>query len=598
MTNDINTITGTKDVVWRLEDLYAGKDDPQIQKDLDFCLSEALKIRNEYAGRVKELNAKGLFELVNRLERLSELLGKISGFAFLNFATRSDDPEAGAFLQKVKETASQVSKELVFFELEWANLDDERAERLLADPVLSHYEHYLKSLRRYRPHLLTETEERLLAEISPVGRSSWINLFDKVLAHQRYGEKKRTQEEVLKDLYMPEREVREQASKELTEGLKKELLVFTHTFNTVLGDKMIGDRLRKYPKWISSMNLSNELKDETVNGLIDAVTSRYDIVERYYLLKKRLLGLDELLDYDRYAPLPWLPQRTVSWQEAMDMVLSSFERFSREMAQIARQFFEKKWIHAPILPGKTGGAFAHPLTPSTHPYVLVNFAGTLRDVETLAHELGHGVHQVLAAEKGYFNADTPLTLAETASVFGEMLVFQDILKGLKDPKEKLGFTAAKIESIFATVFRQIAMNRFEDAIHNHRRDKGELAPETYSDYWTDTQKQMFGKSVTLTENYRIWWSYISHFLHVPGYVYSYAFGELLVLSLYSLYMEEGEPFVEKYMELLRAGGSKDPYELLRPFGIDLEDKSFWQRGLDIIDNIVSGAEELAEKARA
>ncbi len=596
MAKDINEVTGTKDVVWRLEDLYSGADDPSIQKDIEFCLEEAVAIRQEFSGKVESLDASGLLKLVERLEKLSELLGKISAYAYLNFATRSNDPEAGAFLQKIKEAASQVSKELVFFELEWANLEEEKAQKLLQDPILQHYHHYLKSLRRYKPHLLSETEERLLAELSPVGRSSWINLFDKVLAHQRYGKDGRTQEEVLKDLYMPDRQVREKASKELTEGLQKEILVFTHTFNTVLADKMIGDRLRKYPKWISSMNLANELKDETVDSLIEAVTSRYDIVERYYLLKKKLLGLDELYDYDRYAPLPWLPQRNVTWQEAKEIVLGSFGKFSEKMAEIAGRFFEKNWIHAPIMPGKTGGAFAHPVTPSAHPYVLVNFAGTLRDVETLAHELGHGVHQVLAAEKGYFNADTPLTLAETASVFGEMLVFQDILTSLADPKEKLGFSAAKIESIFATVFRQIAMNRFEDAIHNHRRSQGELSTQTFSDYWMDTQRAMFKSSVTLTEQYRIWWSYISHFLHVPGYVYSYAFGELLVLSLYGLYQEEGKPFVQKYLDLLKAGGSQDPYELLKPFGIDLNDKGFWHRGLSIIDHMVKEAEHLAEEA--
>ncbi len=598
MANSINKRTGTSRIIWRLEDLYSGPEDPAIDEDLALCTREAAAVREEFAGRLANLDASALKGLVQRLERLSELIGKVSGFAFLNFATRSDDPEASAFLQKVKEIGSQISKELVFFELEWANLDDERAMELLRDPVLAHYDHYLRSLRRYKPHLLSETEERLLSEISPVGRSSWITLFDKVLAHQRYGQKKRSQEEVLKDLYMANRAARKRASDDLTEGLEKELMVFTHTFNTVLADKMIGDRLRRYPKWISSMNLANELKDETVESLIAAVSSRYDIVERYYMLKARLLKLDMLIDYDRYAPLPWLPDKNVSWQEAREIVLASFKKFSKRMAEIAEQFFDKEWIHAPILPGKTGGAFAHPLTPSTHPYVLVNFAGTLRDVETLAHELGHGVHQVLAADRGYFNADTPLTLAETASVFGEMLVFQDILKGIKDSRERLGFTAAKIESIFATVFRQVAMNRFEDAIHNHRRNQGELSPDKYSDYWMDTQQQMFGSSVTLSDNYRIWWSYISHFLHVPGYVYSYAFGELLVLSLYGMYMEEGKSFVDKYMELLKAGGSRNPYEVLRPFGIDLDDKSFWHRGLNIIDGMVKEAEELAEKAEA
>ena len=593
MAQDINSKLGTNDVIWRLEDLYESISDEKIEKDLATARKKALEIKQKYAGHIAELDAKGLFELVKALEEVSEILGKIGAYAYLNFSINTEDPTAGAFLQKIKEETSHISKELVFFELEWANLDDEKAIPLLKDKTLSHYEHYLRSIRRYRPHLLSEVEERLLVEISPVGKSSWVNLFDKVLTYQRYGPDNRTQEEVLKDLYMPDRQIRKRASQELTEGLKDDLLVLTHTFNTVLADKMIGDKLRKYPSWISSMNLSNELEDETVEALIQSVTGAYSTVERYYNLKKKLLGLDELYDYDRYAPLPWLPQRSVTWQQAKEMVLEAFSDFSQKMAEIAKTFFDKKWIHAPILPGKTSGAFAHPVTPSSHPFILVNFAGTLRDVETLAHELGHGVHQVLASKKGYFNSDTPLTLAETASVFGEMLVFKKILATLSDKKEKLGLIAAKIESIFATVFRQIAMNRFEDAIHNHRRKKGELSVDDFSNYWIETQKKMFGSSVILTENYRIWWSYISHFLHVPGYVYSYAFGELLVLSLFAMYQEERDNFTEKYLKLLEAGGSDTPYKLLEPFGIDISQKDFWLKGLKIIDNMVKEAEDIA-----
>jgi len=516
-----------------------------------------------------------LLGLVQRLERLSETLGRIGAYSQLNFATRANDPGASAFLQKVKEFSSQVEKELVFFELEWAGLDDAKAETLLTDPLLKDYCHYLRRARRYRPYYLSEAEERLLLEISPVGCSSWTSLFDKVMTFQRYGKDRRTQEEVLADLYSPDRKIRERASEELTRGLESELHVLTHTFNTVLAGKMIEDRLRKYPSWVSSMNLANELDDPTVDSLIDSVTSRYDIVERYYNLKRSILGLPELYDYDRYAPLPWLPRRHISWEQARETVLGAFQKFSEEMADIADMFFEKGWIHAPVMPGKISGAFAHPVTPSIHPYVLVNFTGTLRDVETLAHELGHGVHQVLAAEMGYFNSHTPLTLAETASVFGEMLVFKDLLNCIESNEEKLGFIAAKIESIFATVFRQIAMNRFEDSIHNARREKGELSQDEFSRLWIKTQQQMFGSSVKLTDNYRIWWSYIPHFLHTPGYVYSYAFGELLVLSLYARYQEGDGKFEENYIRLLRAGGSNTPYELLRPFSIDIGDSSFW-----------------------
>ena len=596
MSTDMNRQLGTEGVTWRLEDLYSGTDDPAIKRDMEWCLKEAQDIKAGYAGRVAELDAAELKALIERIENLYEVMARLGAFSYLNFATKAEDPEAGAFMQRVREFSSQVEKELVFFELEWAALEDDAAGRILSDEVIAHYRHYLEAARRYRPHLLSEVEERLLIEISPVGRASWVNLFDKVLAFHRYGERGRTQEEVLTDLYSPDRDVRRQAARELTEGLQKDLHVITHTFNTVLADKMIEDRLRRYPRWISSRNLANELDDETVDTLVESVTGRYDTVERYYLLKRRILGLDELYDYDRYAPLPYLPDEKVDWQRAKKMVLAAYEKFSPEMARIAERFFEEAWIHAPIVPGKVSGAFAHPVAPSAHPYVLVNYTGTLRDVETLAHELGHGVHQVLAAKQGLLNSDTPLTLAETASVFGEMLVFQDILSSLSDTKAKLGFLCSKIESIFATVFRQIAMNRFEDAIHTTRRSQGELSPDDFSERWISTQRAMFGASVTLTDDYRIWWSYISHFLHVPGYVYAYAFGELLVLSLYAMYQEEGEAFVGKYMDLLAAGGSKSPYDLMKPFGIDLRDAGFWAGGLSIIDDMVGRAEELHESA--
>ncbi len=594
-TEDINTALGTAGVIWKIKDLYDSIQDKKIKEDMDWCRREAETIRDSFAGRIAGLSAEELFQLVKRLEELSEVMGRIGTFAYLNFSTKVNDPEAGAFLQQVREFSSQVEKEIVFFELEWAKLPDEQAGPLLKDPVLSHYRHYLEAARRYKSHLLSEIEERLLIETSPAGRSSWISLFDKVLAFQRYGEDKRTQEEVLTDLYSQDRQTRKTAAQDLTDGLKKEIHILSHTFNTVLCDKMISDRLRKYPSWISSMNLSNELDDSTVDALINSVTDRYRIVEDYYNIKKAILNLDELCDYDRYAPLPWLPDRKVSWDDAKQIVLGSFKKFSPDMAAIASDFFDKGWIHAPVIHGKTSGAFAHPATPSVHPFVLVNFTGTLRDVETLAHELGHGVHQVLAAGKGYFNSETPLTLAETASVFGEMLVFSDILDQIETPEEKLGFYAAKIESIFATVFRQVAMNRFENGIHNHRRQKGELSQEEFSDLWMDTQSAMFKNSVTLTDNYRVWWSYISHFIHVPGYVYSYAFGELLVLSLYSLYLEQGQKFRDKYMKLLEAGGSDTPYRLLEPFGIDLRDNAFWDKGLSIIANMVKEAEGLAQQ---
>jgi len=387
-----------------------------------------------------------------------------------------------------------------------------------------------------------------------------------------------------------DRQVRHQAAVELTTGLGSQLHVLTHIFNTLLADKMINDRLRQYSSWVSSMNLGNELEDVTVEVLVDAVIKRYDIPQRYYRVKKELLELDELFDYDRYAPVPHLPSQEIPWDRCREMVLSTFDKFSPEMGEIADKFFAEQWIHAPLLDGKRGGAFAHPCVPNVHPYVMVNYTGNLRDVSTVAHELGHGVHQYLAAEQGYYNSDTPLVLAETASVFGELLVFNFQLDLIDDPNERRAFICQKLESIFATVFRQISMNRFEESVHNARREQGELATETLSSHWLATQREMFGDSVTLSENYASWWSYIPHFLSTPGYVYSYAFGELLVLALYNLYMQEGQAFVPKYLGLLKAGGSLSPYELLQTFGVDPNAPDFWAGGLTTIDEMLSRVE--------
>jgi oligoendopeptidase F len=385
--------------------------------------------------------------------------------------------------------------------------------------------------------------------------------------------------------------VRQQAAQDLTDGLQTQLHVLSHAFNTLLADKMIIDRLRKFPAWISSMNLGNELEDKSVEVLVERVTARYDIPQRYYRVKRRMLGLDELLDYDRYAPLPHLPDKKISWSEARTMILDAFGEFFPRMAEIAGYFFDKKWIHAPIMEGKRGGAFAHPCVPEVHPYVLVNYTGNLRDVSTVAHELGHGVHQFMAAERGYYNSNTTLVLSETASVFAELLVFNAQLDLLTNAEERRAFICQKLESIFATVFRQVSMNRFEDKVHNGRREQGELRTEEVTDMWLQTQREMFGDSVSLTDNYGTWWSYIPHFLHTPGYVYSYAFGELLVLALYGLYKQEGKSFVPKYMELLAAGGSSTPYKLVEPFGVDLNDPGFWEGGLAIIDEMLGLVEE-------
>lgn len=590
MSIQLNKDLGTSDVIWHLDHLYTGLLDPAIKNDIKTCQQDAEAVACTYRHKISKLTAQELADLVEKLEDIAVLLGKLSTYAFLNFTTQVKNAQAGAFLQEVREVASRVGKETIFFDLEWGKTEKIVAEKLLQKKCLSHYHHYLQSIRRYADHLLSSAEEQLLIEKAPVGASSWTDLFEKVFGHLTFGDQKRGEEEVLSDLYSPDRTIRRKAAEDLTTGLNSQLHIITHIFNTILADKMITDRLRSYPTWASSMHLANELSEDTVAILVSSVTERFDIVQRYYHLKKKLLGLDTLYDYDRYAPLPHLPDEKITWQQCQDMVLQAFREFSPKMAEIASFFFDRGWIHAPLLDGKRGGAFAHPCVPKIHPYVLVNFTGNIRDVSTVAHELGHGVHQYLAAQKGYYNSDTPLVVAETASVFAELLVFHNQLALLKSNKERQSFTCQKLESIFATVFRQISMNRFEDRIHTSRREEGELSPQAMSSHWRATQEEMFGDAVSLTENYDIWWSYIPHFLHTPGYVYSYAFGELLVLALYNLYKKQGESFVPRYEQLLAAGGSLSPYELVKPFGVDLNDPLFWQGGLATIDSMLSTVE--------
>ncbi|MFH2012236.1 MAG: M3 family oligoendopeptidase [Pseudomonadota bacterium] len=586
----------TENIIWNLTDLYKGIEDPLIKEDLEKLRRGISNFSKEYRGRVKDLDPEVLFTAVYSLEGLNQLLGKIESFAFLNYSTKFQDAKAGAFLQRVHELESVFQRDTVFFNLEWANMDNETSEKLLNAPETKKYHHFLKILKKYRPHQLSEIEERVLAEKEPVGLNSWTKLFDKIISQKIFGERGRIEEEVLTDLYNSNREVRKKASEELTAGLSEDSHIFTHIFNTILTDHMITDRLRNYPEWISSRNLSNEVDEKTVNALADAVRNRYDIPMRYYKLKKELLGYDELFDFDRYAPLPFALEKIVPWEECRETVLGAFEDFSKEMKEIALMFFEKHWIHAPVMRGKRSGAFSHSCIPEVHPYIMVNYTGNIRDVQTVAHELGHGIHQYLAAKKqGYFNSQTPLTMAETASVFSELLVFKKQLKTTQKREDEISLLCSKMEAMFATVFRQISMYFFEDAIHKERRNTGELSKEIFNELWINTQKDMFGDSITLTENYSIWWSYIPHFLHARGYVYAYAFGELLTLSLYKKYEKEGNDFIPKYISLLSSGGKDSPAKLVKPFGVKLDDPLFWLEGLTIMDEMLSTLEGLTTK---
>lgn len=586
-----NRQLGTTDVVWALCDLYPAGESLEFRQDLFRCRELAEELAAEMSGRVASLDAPVLCQLVQRLEKIDTLLAQLGTFAFLHFITQTGNAAASALLQRVEEMDAAVGKRTLFFRLEWNTMEAARAEQLLQQPELAEYRHYLRSMRRFAPHQLSAKEEELLQELRPVGRSAWNLLFEKVLGQLRFGEHGRSEEEVLSDLHTTDRSIRQQAATELTQGLQGHLHILTHIFNTLAAEKLIDDRLRQYPSWDSAMHLANELDGQTVDALVSEVTARYDIVHRYYRVKRELLDVDTLYDYDRYAPVPGGDEQTISWEQCRQIVLGAFAGFSSEMADIANDFFNKGWIHAPILHGKRGGAFAHPCVPAVHPYIMINYNGNMRDVATVAHELGHGVHQVLAAQQGYYNSDTPLVLAETASVFAELLVFKAQVQLIADEQARRSFICQKLESIFATVFRQVAMNRFEMRLHTGRREQGELSAEQISELWMDTQRPMFGDAVVLRGDYALWWTYISHFLATPGYVYSYAFGELLVLALYARYLQEGEGFVDKYLHLLRAGGNGSPQELVQPFGIDLGEADFWRGGLTIIENMLAEIEK-------
>lgn len=586
--------TGAEEVVWDLSDLYTGPADPQLNADLDGADREAEELDRLYRGRIATLSAAQLHELLARYEAVRERADKVGSYAFLYWAANTEEPARGALLQRATERNSRLSQKLVFVELELAAAPEEVAASWLGDPVLARYRHWLENVRRFRPHLLTEPEEKILAEKAVTGRNAWERFFEEIHSAARYelDGRQLTRDQILSLLYSADRGLRQRAAAAFTAGLRQLCRTSTYVFNMILADKASDDRLRNYPTWISARNLANEVTDAMVDALVEAVTSRYDIVARYYRLKRQLLGLDELFDYDRYAPLP-AADRHYPWEEARKLVINAYSRFHPRMAELASDFFAKRWIDAAIRPGKYGGAFSHGVVPSAHPYVLLNYDARPRDVMTLAHELGHGVHQKLAASRGHLQAHTPLTMAETASVFGEMLVFQDLMAQEPDPAVRLAMLTAKIEDSFATAFRQIAMNRFEHAIHTARREEGELSTEKFNELWLKTQRAMFGDSVTLTDDYGLWWSYIPHFVGTPGYVYAYAFGELLVLSLYARYQQAGDDFPSLYLDMLSAGGSRWPHELLQPLGVDLNDPKFWHNGLLILDDMVRQAEALA-----
>lgn len=590
--------TGAENIFWDLSDLYASADDPKLRTDKENLLSKAEQFSEKYRGKVAGLSPADFNEMLQEYEAILDMSGKIGSFAYLQWSTNTGDPAFGKLVAESDELSSEISQKLVFLDVEWLNMPEEDAGELIESEELRSYRHYLESSRRYKEHILEEKQEQILSAKSVTGRSAWVRYFDETLGAAKFeldGEEL-TEQEALSKLHESDRELRVKAHASLTKTFKELSRSLTFIFNTILADKSTNDKLRDYSSWISSRNLANKISDDTVNALVTSVTDSYDLVQRYYKLKQNLLGLDEMYDYDRYAPL-LENETTIGWSSARDMVLDSYSSFHPEMGRIAGEFFENEWIDAAIRPGKRGGAYSASTVPSVHPYVFMNFDGKIRDVQTLAHELGHGVHQYLSRQQGILQASTPLTTAETASVFGEMLVFQKLLKELDDPKEKLALLVGKIDDTIATVYRQISMNRFENAMHTARREEGELTTERFSELWMEQQKALYGDSVNLTDEYGIWWSYIPHFLHTPGYVYAYAFGELLVLALYEEFKSRPDGFADRYIDLLSAGGSEWPDKLVSRMGLDITDPDFWKQGLNSFRNMVEEAEKMAELVR-
>ncbi len=585
-------------IAWDLSHLVPEPAGAAIEQSFDTALAAAREFAGRYRGRLASLGAGELAAALDALEALLEPVARAASYASLRHAGDAADPANGALLQRVQERGTEVHSALLFFDLEWAALGDAHAAALLAEPALARRRHYLASQRRYRSHLLSEPEERVLEELANTGERAWSRLFDEVMAGARFPVERAglreelSEEETLSLLYSPDREARRAGARGLTRGLKQHARVLTYVFNTLVQHKATEDRLRSYAEPTAARHLANEIDAASVHALLGACERHHPLVQRYYHLKARLLGIAQLEDFDRYAPLPEAPGR-VPFAAAKRIVLDAYRDFAPELAQVAQRFFDERWIDAELRPGKTSGAFSAATVPSVHPYVLLNYTETQRDVMTLAHELGHGVHQWLAREQGLFEQNTPLTTAETASVFGEMLVFRRLLREERDPRARLALLCGKIDDAVATVFRQVVLTRFEEALHAARRREGELTSQRIDALWLEANRPMYGDAVKLTDDYASWWLYIPHFVHTPFYCYAYAFGELLVLALLRRYDEEGAAFVPRYLALLRAGGSEPPAALLAKIGLAIDDPAFWEGGLQLLGAMVDEAEALA-----
>ncbi|MGB8273837.1 MAG: M3 family oligoendopeptidase [Alphaproteobacteria bacterium] len=579
---------------WNLDDLYPGRDSQALKDDLKRAAADAAAFEGRYKGRLGALAAEEFAAAIRGYETIDERLARLMSYAQLAFSIDMDDPEVARFYQMVQERTTDISTHLLFFVLELNRLDDAAVARLLENAEARRYAPWVRNVRQFRAHQLSDEAERLLHEKHISGRASWIRLFDETLTALRFplDGRELIETEILHLLSDKDRETRRKAAHSLGHVLGENIRTFSLITNTLAKDKEIEDRWRHYESPVSHRNLSNQVENEVVEALVKAVTAAYPgLSHRYYAIKARWLGLERLEFWDRNAPLPEDEDRVIPWPEAKETVLSAYGAFSGELAEIGGGFFTRPWIDAGPRAGKASGAFSHPTVPSVHPYILMNYQGKTRDVMTLAHELGHGVHQVLAGPQGHFLSDTPLTLAETASVFGEMLTFRALLERERAGKRRRVMLATKVEDMLNTVVRQVAMFEFERRVHAERRE-GEVTAGRLGEIWLETQRESLGPAVNAAGDYRHFWAYIPHFIHSPFYVYAYAFGDCLVNSLYSVYQGAPAGFVEKYLAMLRAGGTLRHKELLAPFGLDASDPAFWGRGLSVIAGLIDELEGL------
>ncbi len=584
---------------WDLTDLYSGIDSPEIKWDLENSENQCVEFERAYKGKLADLAAKldagdTLAAAVKRYETLDDKLGRLISYASLLYAGNTSDPLRAKFYGDVQERITAASIHLLFFTLELNRIDDAVLDTAMQTPALGHYRPWLDDVRKEKPYQLEDRVEQLFHEKSVTGYSAWNRQYDEMVAGLRFriGGKDLSIEPALNLLQDADGAKRKAAATALAKTFKGNLRPFTLITNTLAKDKEISDRWRGFKDVADARHLSNRIEGEVVDALVLAVRAAYPrLSHRYYALKAKWFGKKKLPHWDRNAPLPKVEQRTISWSDARETVLTAYGAFSPKMAEVADRFFEKKWIDAPVRPGKQPGAFAHPTVPSVHPYVLLNYMGKPRDVMTLAHELGHGVHQVLAAPNGPLMAPTPLTLAETASVFGEMLTFKKLVAATKDKKQRKAMLAAKVEDMINTVVRQIAFYTFERKVHLERRN-GELTADTICELWMSVQSESLGPAIELKPGYETFWTYIPHFIHSPFYVYAYAFGDCLVNSLYAVYEKSAAGFAERYLDMLSAGGTKHYSELLRPFGLDAKDPKFWDGGLSVISGMIDELEAM------